>query len=244
MNTHCMKKEQKRWLLVLSYAIAMAWVEAAVVFYLRTLGQHLAPELHDTAALPPVPGLDSIEMVREAATLIMLWTVGMLAGDTWRSRWGYAAVAFGAWDICYYLFLMVTCGWPNTPLDWDLLFLLPLPWWGPVLSPMLIAVLMIAWGSLASQGEPFERPFRSEWRAWVICSLGMGVALYVFMEDALRAVRNGLDPFAIKAPTRFDWPVFVIGLGLMAAPVLHTAMQIRAARARRMPGGLQVDTTA
>ena len=27
-------------------------------------------------------------------------------------------------------------GWPETVLDWDILFLLPLPWWGPVIAPV------------------------------------------------------------------------------------------------------------
>ena len=35
----------------------------------------------------------------------MLVTVGMLAGRTWPQRLGYAAVAFGVWDIFYYVFL-------------------------------------------------------------------------------------------------------------------------------------------
>ena len=39
-------------------------------------------------------------------------------------------------------------GWPTSLFDWDILFLLPLPWWGPVLAPVCIAVLMIVWGTL------------------------------------------------------------------------------------------------
>ena len=66
--------------------------------------------------------------------MVMLLAVGILAGRNWRSRLGYSAIAFGVWDIFYYLFLKVMCGWPHSLLDWDILFLLPLPWWGPVLA--------------------------------------------------------------------------------------------------------------
>jgi hypothetical protein len=214
-------KDSKRWIIVAVYAVAMAWVESAVVFYLRTLSRHLDPAQMDV--LPPVQGLAATEVVREAATLIMLWAVGMLAGQTWRSRWGYAAIAFGVWDIFYYVFLLVITGWPTGLRDWDVLFLLPLPWWGPVISPVLIAILMIVWGTLASQGEPFERPFRSEWKVWTLNFTGILVALYVFMEHALRV---GAEAAVIDHPKTFNWPLFTVGLGLMAAPIVHTGKQI------------------
>jgi hypothetical protein len=215
-------KDSKRWAIVATYAVAMAWVESAVVFYLRSLSDKLDPAHKDM--LPPVPEVHTTEVVREAATLIMLWAVGMLAGRTWRSRWGYAAVAFGLWDVFYYVFLRVITGWPSGLMDWDVLFLLPLPWWGPVLSPMLIAGMMIVWGTLATQGEPFQRPFRSEWKAWGFNFLGMVVALYVFMEHALLV---GAEAAVNNHPERFNWPLFVLALGLMAAPIVHTGRQIR-----------------
>lgn len=220
-----MKEEAKRWSLVVIYGIAMAWVEAAVVVYLRTLSNRIDPYQADP--LPPLPGIGPTELVREAATLVMLWTVGMLAGRTWRSRWGYAAIAFGVWDIFYYLFLRLIVGWPSSLLQWDLLFLLPLPWWGPVLSPVLIAILMILWGTLASQGE-FDRPFRSEWKAWFINFTGMAIALYVFMADALRVAGHGADAVRASLPQRnsFNWPLFLVALVLMSAPVVHTGKQL------------------
>jgi hypothetical protein len=217
-------KESKRWLTVVAYAIAMAWLEAAVVFYLRKLSDRLDPYQHEP--LPPVDGITGVELIREAATLLMLFTVGMLAGKNWRSRWGYAAIAFGVWDIFYYVFLKLIIGWPNSLIDWDVLFLLPLPWWGPVIAPVLIATLMILWGTLASQWE-HQRPFRSEWRAGGLNFAGCALALYVFMEDAIRVVGKGEDALRMLLPSRFDWPLFCVALFLMAAPVLSSGRQIR-----------------
>src|SRR5262249_52036530 len=107
-----------RWLTVALFAVAMAWVESAVVYYLRTLLDRVEP--YQAHPLPLIGGLGTVELIREAATLLMLLTVGILAGRTRRSRLGYAAVAFGIWDIFYYLFLRVMCGWPNSVWDWDI----------------------------------------------------------------------------------------------------------------------------
>ncbi len=92
-----------RWLTVVIFAVAMAWVEAAAVFYLRTLVDRIEPYQPDP--LPLIEPLGAVELAREAATLVMLLAVGMLAGRTLRSRLGYTAVAFGVWDIFYYVFL-------------------------------------------------------------------------------------------------------------------------------------------
>ena len=132
----------RRWLTVVVFATAMAWVESAVVYDLRTMIDRIEP--FQPNPLPIIGGLGRVELVREVATLVMLFTVGLLAGRAWRSRLGYSAVAFGVWDICYYVFLKLICGWPHSLMDWDILFLMPLPWWGPVLAPVVIALLMIA----------------------------------------------------------------------------------------------------
>src|SRR5579872_3739841 len=175
-------RESRRWLIVVAFSIAMAWVESAVVYYLRTMVHRIEP--HQPNPLPLIGGMGPVELVREAATMIMLLTVGMLAGSNWRARLGYSAIAFGIWDIFYYVFLKAICGWPHSLADWDILFLLPLPWWGPVWSLMAIALLMIVWGTLASQFEAATiRPLR---RLWSLNFSGIALALYVFMADCLR----------------------------------------------------------
>ena len=220
-------KNQKRWLIVVLFAVAMAWMEAAVVYYLRTLADRIDP--YQTEPLPPVAGLAMVEIVREAATLVMLFLVGLLAGKTWRSRWGYAAIAFGVWDIFYYLFLHLITGWPHALNDWDILFLLPLPWWGPVIAPVLIALMMTLWGTLASQWDDhYGYPFRAEWKAWALNFAGIAAALYVFMADAIRVSRQGEDALRMMLPGHFNWPLFALALLLMAAPIIQSARTIYA----------------
>ncbi len=217
----------RRWWIVVGFAIAMAWVESAVVYYLRTMIHRVEPYQPDP--LPVTGSLGLVELVREPATLVMLLAVGILAGRSWPRRLGYAAIAFGVWDIFYYVFLKQMCGWPHSLLDWDILFLLPLPWWGPVLAPVSIALLMILWGTLVTQGGEISMTSRGALAAWTLNFVGVALALYTFMTDTLRVSAGGVESIRTVLPTRFNWPLFFVALVLMSAPVLQLVM--------RRPGG-------
>jgi hypothetical protein len=206
-----------RWTAVVLYAVAMALVEAAVVTYLRVFLGRVDPYQYQPLDVPD--WLLSTEMAREGATMAMLIAVGWLAGDTPRSRLGYFLIAFGVWDMFYYLFLAPLSGWPRSILDWDVLFLIPLPWWGPILAPVSIAALMIVTGTVMSQ---FEQRAGSLWPkrwAWLLCLAGALVALYIFMADSLEALGRGDEALRNVLPTSFNWPVFTVALVLMAAPM-------------------------
>ncbi len=212
----------KQLLLISLYAAAMAWVESAVVFYLRVEINRINPYQPDPL---PMTTLDfgRVELVREAATLMMLLAVGWLAGRTRHERLGYSLVAFGVWDILYYVFLLPMTGWPQSLFDWDILFLLPLPWWGPVLAPVSIAALMILCGILMSQLDAAG----SRW-AWLLNFTGISLALYVFMTDAIRAVSGGIEAVRTVLPVAFNWPLFGVALLLMSAPVVSLLRQLPA----------------
>ena len=229
-STTGMKTENsRRWMMVGLYAVAMAWVESAVVNYLRTLVNRIDP--YQPNPLPISTGLGNAELVRELATLVMLYSVGWLAGSTSRTRLGYAAFAFGVWDILYYVFLRVMTGWPRSLSDWDILFLIPLPWWGPVWAPVSIALLMILWGTLTTQcgqREPFPT---TGWKSAASGAAGAALALLVFMADAIRIAGQGSSALRTMLPARFHWQGFAVALALMAIPVLEVAWQ--GLRARR-----------
>ncbi|OGD86929.1 hypothetical protein A2870_00390 [Candidatus Curtissbacteria bacterium RIFCSPHIGHO2_01_FULL_41_11] len=152
-----MGKDETR---VIIFSIAFAFIEAATVVYLRHLIGSI--ESPDTSAeiLFLVPGIaflepqaavkiitDSeilnIEKIREAATLVMLGTVAMLAAKKIKEQIAYFFLAFGVWDIFYYIFLKLTIGWPQSIGDLDIFFLLPTPWVGPVFVPILISLFLI-----------------------------------------------------------------------------------------------------
>ena len=212
------------WALVVVFAIAMAWVESACVYYLRVMVGRLDP--YQPNPLPMAGVLGQVELAREAATLVMLLTIGALAGQTLRTRIAYTAIAFGVWDVFYYVFLKVIYDWPKSLLDWDILFLLPLPWWGPVLAPVSIALLMIVCGTIVTQGTDPIPDTLSTSRLWLLSGAGIALALYVFMADSLEAVSRGEMPTTVL-PATFNWPVFVVALALMAAPVAYVAWRMR-----------------
>jgi hypothetical protein len=205
------------WLLVVIFASAMAWVEAACVYDLRVMVDRLEP--YQSNPLPMSGALGGIELVREAATLVMIAAVGGLAGRTGRDRLAYMAIAFGVWDIFYYAWLKVISDWPTSLLDWDVLFLLPLPWWGPVVAPTCIALLLIVWGTLVSVSVGPSPDRRTPSRLWTAAGLGAALALYVFMADSLRAAPQGLEAVRAVLPATFNWFVFFVALALMATPI-------------------------
>jgi hypothetical protein len=220
--------EKQREAIVVVYATAMAWVEAAAVVYLRTLTGGLQPFQSAPVDLSAGTRLAGTEMVREAATLIMLLSVGWLAGRNWRSRLAYAMIAFGIWDILYYVFMAIIGPWPRSIWDWDVLFLIPLPWWGPVLAPVAVSVVLILAGTLVTQ---FDRPEQPLWpRTWAQISslLGAGLGLYIFMASAIQAVvlGSGRDALGDLLPASFNWPLFAVALTLLAMPILDLGRQI------------------
>jgi hypothetical protein len=222
-----------QWCGVVAFAVAMAWVESAVVLYLRSLTQEFDPYKPDQT--PLTQGIIGAELVREFATLLMLASVGWLAGQTWRSRVALALVAFGTWDIFYYVFLVPLTGWPRSLLDWDILFLLPLPWWGPVLAPVVIAGLMIAGGSLVALRDSPQQPIWPARHTSLAALVGGALALYVFMEDAMRALPQGLERLMPLRPERFDWPLFLLAVVGLSAPVVELAWRARRPAGQRLP---------
>ena len=91
-------KLTKKIVWIVIFAIAMAFLEAAVVVYLRRLYGISDPIL----TVPPFdPQIARIELGRELATLLMLLSLGWIAGQKLQSRLGFTLVAFGVWVIVY-----------------------------------------------------------------------------------------------------------------------------------------------
>lgn len=204
-----MRDAGRRLVVVAVFAVAMALLEAVVVVYIRRL-------LVITDEQVSLGYLLTTEVWREAATLVMLAAVGWLAGRRRAERLAFSLFAFGLWDIWYYVWLWVFIDWPGDLLDWDILFLIPLRWWGPVLSPMLIAVLMSVSAALAVRRlERGERLEITPARVGGVMAGGM-LALYVFMSDSLHALLRGQEDWHTLRPGPFKWPLFLLALGVMA----------------------------
>lgn len=210
------------WLSI--FAVAMAQLEATVVVYLRELYYPRGFEF----PLVIIGGrIAAIEVGREVATVVMLVAVARLyaAKDAWRQ---YAAFlwAFGVWDIFYYVWLRLMLGWPASLLDFDVLFLIPLPWIGPVLAPVLISLVMMGAGWAILSLRDRKRPVRVTRVEWAVTVGGAIALIALFVSDA-RSVIAG------EMPRPFSWPLFALMI------ILPMGAAFRAYRRSRVagPGG-------
>lgn len=204
---------------VIAFALAMAYVESACVVYLQR-ALSIAPDRLFPLSGPDVVGsLAAIEVGREFATMVMLAGIGCLAGKRWIDRLAWTAVAFGVWDIAYYGWLWVFIGWPHSPGTWDVLFLIPVPWAGPVWAPVAVSAALIGFGLAAARTVDDGRPVRIDRRRVAAAVAGGFIVVLSFTIDA-PALMNG------QAPGWYPWPVFVAGMvvsGWAAATALGGA---------------------
>ena len=200
----------RRLLWVVLFGIAFGYVEASVVVYLRGL---YYPEGFTFPLKFMMPAHLTIELLREAATMVMLITVAMLAGSRRWSRFGFFILGFGVWDIFYYVWLKVALDWPRSILDWDILFLIPLPWIGPVIAPVLISLLMIVLGWMIVVRVEGDRFFAPRAMSWTLSVIGVACVLYSFMEDTSATLHG-------QSPSPYNYFLLAVSLVLCMAGFL------------------------
>ncbi len=200
------------------YGMAMGYVEAVIVVYLRLL---YYPE-NPLEIFPPrllSPAHLRMELLRECATILMILTVAMISSRGFVRGFATFVYVFGVWDIFYYLCLKLTIGWPVSWAEWDILFLIPWVWLGPWPTAVLISSLFVAWGAwiLWSAVEYRARPV-----PLALFTAGALLAVWAFLEPGSAYLRAEAESFATYRPGRFAWWVYVPGLGLMAGALLLT----------------------
>ena len=148
----------------------------------------------------------AIELGREAATLLMLATIALAVANN-IGQWAAAfAIAFGAWDLAFYVFLKVLLDWPASLFTWDILFLIPVPWVGPVIAPVLVSLVMIGAGIYHLSREAGGRPVRIGRAQWLGIMAGATAIIVSFALDYEHIMRGGM-------PHSFNWGMFALGLG-------------------------------
>ena len=227
------------------FGVGFAYVEAAVVVYLRDILQPVRQELlagaphHDVfpllsseqlqAAGPKYGRAVMTELARELATLLILGAVALAIARNFRQGLAGFMIAFGVWDIFYYLFLRLLLGWPQSLLTWDVLFLLPTVWAGPVISPLLVAVAMITAGLVILRREARGRPVPFAWPHWATILAGAVIIICAFCWDWQNTSTGGW-------PNPFNWPLFILGMAVGAAGFGHAFVWKRATGGRRSVG--------
>lgn len=197
------------------FGVSFGYVEAAVVAYLRALYDPIREKLHPERAKgdlfplitpeqlhatgPENTSRLRIELAREAATLLMLAAAGLAIARTPQEWVAAFLIAFGVWDISFYGFLSLIIHWPASLLTWDILFLLPVPWVGPVLAPLVVSLSMILCGIAVLRQRIWIRAHH-----WLAIISGGFVVILAFCWDFRNTSTGGL-------PNPFNWPVFVAG---------------------------------
>lgn len=208
-----MKKNLHQWIWVVIFAIAFAWVESAVVVYLRDIFYdgdfHFPLKIGwEGGERNPSP-LIWIEYGREIATLIMLLSVGWTAGKNHVERFSFFIIAFGVWDIFYYIWLFVMIKWPQSLMTWDLLFFVPLPWVGPVITPVLIALAMIAMGSMLVYYSAKDIYFFWRWYDGVVELILCILMIVAFCWDWKNIMQIPGNPDYNGIPNPFAWWLYL-----------------------------------
>jgi hypothetical protein len=193
-------------LLLTLFGLAMAYMEASVVVYLREI---VYPGGFSFPLRQIATRLAVVEVAREASTLLMLVAVAYLAERTRHGRFACFLFLFGLWDIGYYLWLWVSIGWPQTLLTWDILFLIPLIWTGPVLAPVLVSCLFLAAGLIYYLGGEWVERVRISRLDWLLTIVSAAIIFAAFAYNHGPAAGGGV-------PRRFPWEVFIPGLVLGA----------------------------
>ncbi len=201
---------------LLLYAVAMGYLEAAVVVYLRAI---YYPEGFSFPLKPMDAGILGVEIGREAATVVMIFAIAWAAARSgWQTLMGFALV-FGVWDIAYYVGLKILLDWPASIFELDVLFLIPTVWVGPVWAPALIALPMsVAAWALWPMDHGVVAPRAWEWSLVVV---GCGMLLTTFTVPVALAGVTGFGEGVSLQAVSYPWWGWIAGV----SPALFVAVR-------------------
>lgn len=209
------------------FSVAMGFMETAIVIYLRKI---YYPQGFCFPLIPVEPDIALVEFLREAATIIMLLGIGLLAGKTASQKFSFFIYCFAIWDLVYYLFLKIFLNWPGAWSAWDILFLIPVPWVGPVWAPCVVAITMILFAVVINYKveKGYEARIRgTEWMLFIVGSLVIIASFitpymsYLKQKGAsawtLNSSRELFDEIRQFVPDAYNWMLFVMGEVILLA---------------------------
>ena len=226
-----MKPITKTILWLTAFSIAMGYLETAVVVYLRKI---YYPEGFLFPLTPITADIAIAEFWREAATVVMLIGIGVLAGKNSLQRFAFFIYSFAIWDIFYYVFLKVLLDWPESLLTWDILFLIPIPWVGPVIALCIVSLTMIALTLLIVYYQERGKHIYFSFLDKMLLITGSIVVIVSFVWDYITYLSvNGANKAAwtlssnsdmfneISAyvPVSFNWWLFALGEAILLSQI-------------------------
>jgi hypothetical protein len=226
---------------MLLFGIAFGYLEAAVVSYLGALHEPARQRFYPSrppgelfplltieqvrAAGPEQPKTLIIEIGREAATIVMLAAIALAVAENAGQWAALFAIAFGIWDIAFYAFLKLLLDWPASLLTWDILFLIPIPWVGPVLAPVIVSASMISAGLWHLRREAIGERMPLGILQWIGIVSGAFVIIASFTMDYRNIMAGGI-------PRPFNWAIFGLGIAIGLLSYASAAIASRTQRKR------------
>lgn len=214
------------------FGIAMGIMEAVIVVYLREL---FFP--HGFGFPMTIPDNELIlvaELAREVTTIVMLIALAWAVSRSYPGRFAWFLFAFAVWDIIYYIGLKIFLDWPESLFTWDILFLIPVTWVGPVMAPVLCSLLMIILAFAFLKTEDSGK--RVQKMDWALIWLGAVIIFITFIQDfGLLIISNGLTTnifnlsesreyqnlVSTYVPEYFNWPLFLAGIVLISIAIIR-----------------------
>ncbi|HUS86935.1 MAG TPA: hypothetical protein VMW76_06835 [Bacteroidales bacterium] len=216
------------------FGISMAFLESSVVIYIRDL---LYPGGFDFPLAVMEGSLAITEILREAATLVMIAGAAVIAGRNSSERFAWFIYCFAIWDIFYYVFLKLLIGWPESILAWDVLFLIPVTWTGPVLSPIIVCCYMLCLSGIIIFFTYRGIDTRIRLKEWILLIAGALILIIAFTWDYssfilrnysiselinLPSAEPMFDLATRYLPEKFNWWLFIAG----SLPILGSIAMI------------------
>jgi len=215
---------KKNLIFLLIFGIGMGFLEAIVVFYIRYI---YYPEGFSFPLAMMSKEIYIAELIREICTIIMLFSISIIAGKNRLQIVAYFLFSFAIWDIFYYIALKLFLNWPPSLLTWDVLFFIPIIWIGPVIAPIICSFTMILFSSIILFMQDKKIDFKITKIEWLFLGLGSLFIFITFIWDSLNIlVSNNLIGEYLSSkqtdilkhvvltyiPSHYNWTLFIIGI--------------------------------
>ena len=216
------------------FSISMGYLESAVVVYLRAV---YYPEGFGF----PVVNLNHTHLVtevgREIATIIMLAGIGIIAGRSVIQKFAVFLYSFAIWDIVYYVFLKILLNWPESVMTWDLLFMVPTIWSGPVLSPVISSLTMIFYAFYIMYAENYKIKIINKNELTILIA-GAFIVFVSYIWDYSGFVTrnigikyilniNKVEELSLSyIPLKFPWIIYITGETLIILSIILSYVRI------------------
>jgi hypothetical protein len=215
-----LKTTIKVFCIVFVFSMAFAYIESAVVVYLRAIfypdGFTFPVNIFDLSPLGK--RLLLTEIGREAATIVLIFTSSWLFGKNRRQRFAYFMIIFAVWDIFYYVWLKIMLDWPASIMDWDILFFIPMTWASAVLYPVLVSIALLIFASVILYRDAHGRTIRVKPIDWFVFVLAGIIIVVSFCTPGPHVTEADYKSY-------FYWPIFAAGLLLAVGMFIKCLMK-------------------